>query len=118
MFPYSIKYTESEYDIQNNDFLYKIRQKCQNTFEMLEMVRKHLKKNYFQTMFPYRVKYTESEYDIQNNDLLYKIAKQCQNAFELLETFWGISKYFKKIKFLFCILYNFHNQCFIFLYIL
>ena len=36
MFPYTVKYTESEYDIQNNDLLYKIDQQCQNTFESLE----------------------------------------------------------------------------------
>ena len=36
MFPYTEKYTESEYDIQNNDLLYKINHKCQNTFEFLE----------------------------------------------------------------------------------
>ena len=40
MFPYTVKYTESEYDIQNNDLLYKIDQKCQNTFEYLENVGK------------------------------------------------------------------------------
>ena len=33
MFPYTVKYTESGYDIQNNDLLYKIDQECQNTFE-------------------------------------------------------------------------------------
>ena len=38
MFPYTVEYTESESDIQNNDLLYKIYQKCQNTFEMLEIV--------------------------------------------------------------------------------
>ena len=36
MFPYRVKYTESEYDIQNINSLYKIDQKCQNTFEFLE----------------------------------------------------------------------------------
>ena len=36
MFPYRVKYTESEYDIQNNDSLYKIDQQCQNTFEDFE----------------------------------------------------------------------------------
>ena len=35
MFTYTVKYTESEYDIENNDFLYKIDQQCQNTFEHL-----------------------------------------------------------------------------------
>ena len=37
MFPYWVKYTESEYDIQNNELLYKIDHTCQNTFELLEM---------------------------------------------------------------------------------
>ena len=34
MFPYRVKYNESEYDIQNNDLSYEIHQKCQNTFEI------------------------------------------------------------------------------------
>ena len=33
MFPYTVKYTESEYDFQNNNLLYKIHQQYQNTFE-------------------------------------------------------------------------------------
>ena len=32
MFPYRVKYTESEYDIQNNNLLYKIAPQCQNTY--------------------------------------------------------------------------------------
>ena len=36
MFPYRVKYTESEYDIQNNDLLYKIDQHHQNTFDCFE----------------------------------------------------------------------------------
>ena len=36
MFPYRGKYNESEYDIQNNNLLYKIDQQCQTTFEHLE----------------------------------------------------------------------------------
>ena len=40
MFPYRVKYTESEYDIQNNDLLYKIDQQCQNTFEHWENSKK------------------------------------------------------------------------------
>ena len=36
MLPYRVKYNESEYDIQNNDWSYKIHQQCQNMFEMLE----------------------------------------------------------------------------------
>ena len=35
MFPYRVKYTESESDIQNNDWLYKIDQQCQTTFDFL-----------------------------------------------------------------------------------
>ena len=35
MFPYRVKYTESEYDLQNNDLLYKIDQQCQKTFKHL-----------------------------------------------------------------------------------
>ena len=38
MFPYSVKYTESESDIQNIDLLYKIKQKCQNTFGNVEKI--------------------------------------------------------------------------------
>ena len=41
MFLYRVKYTESEYDIQNNDLLYKIDQQCQNTFEILDNFEKH-----------------------------------------------------------------------------
>ena len=37
MFQYNVKYTESEYDIQNNELLYKIHQKHPNAFEMLEI---------------------------------------------------------------------------------
>ena len=33
MFPYRVKYTDYEPDIQNNDLLYKIDQQCLNTFE-------------------------------------------------------------------------------------
>ena len=45
MFPYRVKHTESESDIQHNDLLYKIDQQCQNTFEFLENVRKSEKSN-------------------------------------------------------------------------
>ena len=37
MLPYRVNYTESKYDIKNNNFLYKMDQQCQNTFEMLEV---------------------------------------------------------------------------------
>ena len=43
MFPYRGKYTESEYDIQNNDLSYKIPKTCQNIFEHFENVRKNQK---------------------------------------------------------------------------
>ena len=33
MFPYTVKYTESEYAIQNNNLLYKTHQQIQNTFD-------------------------------------------------------------------------------------
>ena len=33
MFPYTVKYNESESDIQNNNLLYKMHQQHQNTFE-------------------------------------------------------------------------------------
>ena len=45
MFPYRVKYTESEYDIQNNDLLYKIDQTCQNTFEHLENIENFQKQS-------------------------------------------------------------------------
>ena len=35
MFLYRVKYTEPEYDIKNNDLLYKIDKQCQNAFEQL-----------------------------------------------------------------------------------
>ena len=40
MFPYTVKYTESKSDIQNNNVLYKIDQQCQNTFELWEKMKK------------------------------------------------------------------------------
>ena len=36
MFPYTVKSTESEYEIQNNNLLYKINQQCQNIFDDLK----------------------------------------------------------------------------------
>ena len=35
MLPYTVKYDESEYDIQNNILLHKIHQQCQITFDFL-----------------------------------------------------------------------------------
>ena len=40
MFPYTVKYTESESDIKNTDLLYKIDQKYQNTFDFLKFSTK------------------------------------------------------------------------------
>ena len=36
MIPYRVKYTESEYHIQNSNLLYKTHQHHQNTFEIME----------------------------------------------------------------------------------
>ena len=38
MFPYKVKYTESEYDLQNKNLLYKEDQQCQTTLDILEFV--------------------------------------------------------------------------------
>ena len=45
MFPYTVKYTESESDIQNNDLSYNILQQYQHTFEALEHLVKSEKTN-------------------------------------------------------------------------
>ena len=45
MLPYRVKHAESEYDIQNNDLLYKVDQTCQNTFEHLESFGNILKQS-------------------------------------------------------------------------
>ena len=37
MFPYTVKYTESEYDIQSINLLYKIHQQSQDTFEPVDV---------------------------------------------------------------------------------
>ena len=47
MFPYTEKYTESEYDIKNNNLLYKIDQQHQNTFENLGNFEKKKASNYY-----------------------------------------------------------------------
>ena len=55
MFPYRVKCTESEYDIQNINLLYKIEQPCQHIFDLLENVH-NLKKNkikHFEICFYY-----------------------------------------------------------------
>ena len=38
MLPYTVKYTESESDAQNNNLLYKTHQQYQNTFDFLEIL--------------------------------------------------------------------------------
>ena len=43
MFPYTVKYRESEHDIKNNDLLYKTQPKCQIAFENLENLEKQKK---------------------------------------------------------------------------
>ena len=43
MFPYTVKYTDSESEIQNNNLLYTNTPKLQNTFEMLESFVKYSK---------------------------------------------------------------------------
>ena len=48
MFPYTVKYTASEHDIQTNDLLYKIDPKCQNAFEFLEKTKRKKKKETFE----------------------------------------------------------------------
>ena len=45
MFPYTVKYNESESDIQNKKLLYTIHHKCQNTFERSEHFEKQQKQN-------------------------------------------------------------------------
>ena len=55
MFPYRVKYTESESDIQNNDLLYKIDQQCQNTFEILKNGKKNEKTQFSHILILYHV---------------------------------------------------------------
>ena len=47
MFPYRVKYTESEHDIQNNNLLYEIHQQCQNAFDILEIFKNNNKSNLY-----------------------------------------------------------------------
>ena len=47
MFPYTVKNTESESDIQNINLMYKINQQCQHIFELLEHFEKFKSSNYF-----------------------------------------------------------------------
>ena len=61
MFPYTIKYTESESDIKNNNLLEKIDQQCQNTFGILESVgNKRRKLNNFNFVFYYMYNFHNS----------------------------------------------------------
>ena len=43
MFPYTVKYTESESDLQNTNLLYKTQQQCQNTLEKYKKKRENHK---------------------------------------------------------------------------
>ena len=45
MFPYTVKDTEFESDVQNNKLLHKINPKCQNTIETSQHFRKVKKKS-------------------------------------------------------------------------
>ena len=47
MFPYRVKYTESEYDIQNNDLLYKMPPKRQKYFRKFGKIQKIWKNTKF-----------------------------------------------------------------------
>ena len=49
MFPCTVKYTESEYDIQNNDSLNQINQQCKKHFRNVGSVRniKNKKRTFF-----------------------------------------------------------------------
>ena len=52
MFPYRVKYADSESDIQNNNLLYKINQKHQNTFKKKRSFR--YKKSIFFKKFDFK----------------------------------------------------------------
>ena len=54
MFPYRVKYTDHESDIQNNDLLYNIDPKCQNTFEFLEKIE-NFKNPYFSKKLDFKM---------------------------------------------------------------
>ena len=51
MFLYTVEYTESEYDIQNNNLLYKLHQKCKNAFELLENSKKKHNNNQIDILY-------------------------------------------------------------------
>ena len=58
MFPDRVKYTESGYDIQNNDVFYKIDQQCQNTFELFFLnwkFSKNVKNPFFLIYYAYKL---------------------------------------------------------------
>ena len=60
MFPYTVEYTESEYDIQNNNLLSKTHKQCKNTFEALENVGKSRKIENTRFYFYYLYKFHSS----------------------------------------------------------
>ena len=62
MFPYTIKYTESEYDIQNNDLLYKINQQYQHAFDFCRKDWKNIEKSKKYFLFCYLYMFHNSKF--------------------------------------------------------
>ena len=54
---YRVKYTESEYDIKNNDLLYKIDQTHQNTFDYWENVEKLKQEKFVRIIYKFHNSY-------------------------------------------------------------
>ena len=54
MFPYKVSYTNCEYDIKNNDLLYKTHQQCQNTFQKIQKNRE-TQKSIFKKKLDFRM---------------------------------------------------------------
>ena len=58
MFPYTVKYTESEYDTQNNDLLYKIDLKMSKYLRIFEKQTEKTKvSNFFFIIYKNRIIY-------------------------------------------------------------
>ena len=55
MFPSRVKYTESEYDIQNKSLLYKIDHRFQNTLQILYKFKKKMFCNVYKLHYSYFV---------------------------------------------------------------
>ena len=62
MFPYTVKYTESESDIQNNNLLYKIHQNAKILSKCWKMNFENITKN--QILFYYMYKFHNSYFVI------------------------------------------------------